>query len=232
METEIPSGVNFNRLRKDEILWLFNHYCRHGHRYSEHPLCFLEEYKDKLATIERIGFLDIEATNLQADFGYILCYSLKELDGELRHRSISPKEIKTYNFDKGLMRQFLKDIKPFDRLVGYYSKDYRFDVPYLRTRALRWDLDFPTWKDYLFTDVYDMAKAKLRLHRNRLETVCDLFEIPAKEHRLNPEVWMRAQAGSKRALEYIQQHCDEDVLSLEAVYKRLFMFKGVSKTSI
>jgi len=231
-EERIPSGINYNRLLKEEIIWLFNHKCKHNHRYTEHPQCFLEEYKDRIGTVEKVGFLDIEATNLAADFGYILCYSIKELDGELKHRLVTPLEIRSYTFDKGVMKQFLKDIVPFDRLVGYYSKDYRFDVPFLRTRALKWGLEFPEWKDYLFTDAYDLAKPKLRLHRTRMENVCDLLGIPSKEHRLNPEVWQRAQAGSQQALAYILKHCDEDVLSLEGIYKRLNQFSRTSKTSI
>lgn len=231
-EERVPSGINFNRLLKDEIVWLYNHVCRHRHRYSEHPQCFLEEYKDRISTTEKVGFLDIEATNLQADFGYILCYSLKELDGELKHRSVTPEELRAYVFDKKVMKQFLEDIESFDRLVGFYSKDYRFDVPFLRTRALKWGLEFPEWRDFLFTDAYDLSKPKLRLHRNRLENVAELFNIPSKQHRLNPEVWQRAQAGSKRALDYIQLHCDEDVLTLEGVYKRLNKFSRHSRTSI
>ena len=230
MET-IPSTVNFNRLRKDEILWLFNHYCRHKHRYTEHPTCFLEECRDGLPKF-KMAFVDIETSNLDADFGYIFCYSLKEDGGEIIHRCATPKEIKSYRFDEGVMKQFLKDIRGFDRLVGYYSKDRRFDIPYLRTRALKWGLEFPGWRDLLFTDVFDLVKPKLKLHRNRLETACDLLGIPSKEHRLNPEVWQRALAGSIRALEYIQQHCDEDVISLEAVYKRLVNYGSNSKTSI
>jgi uncharacterized protein YprB with RNaseH-like and TPR domain len=228
----IPSGVDFNKLTKGEILWLYSHRCKHKHRFTEHPLCFLEEYKDRLSQLERVGFLDIEATNLQGDFGYCLCYSIKELGGGIRHRSVTPEEIRSYKFDKGVMKQFLSDIQDFDRLIGYYSKDYRFDVPFLRTRALRWDLDFPGWKEYLFTDVYDMVKAKLRLHRNRLETACLLLGIPAKQHRLDPEIWQKAQAGCSDSLNWIQKHCDEDVLSLEAVYNRLNKFTGSKKASI
>ena len=231
-EEKIPSGVNFNRLLKEEMVWLYNHSCRHKHKYTEHPKCFLEEYKDKLTVTEKVGFLDIETTGLQADFGYILCYSIKALDGDLTHRTITSEEIRSYIFDKNVVKQFLKDIEPYDRLVGFYSKDYRFDVPYLRTRALRWKLDFPEWRDYLFTDVYDLAKPKLRLNHNRLQNICDLLGIPSKQHRINPEVWQRAQAGSPQALAYIQKHCDEDVISLEAVYKRLNQFSRHSKTSI
>jgi len=227
----IPSGVNFNRLKKDEILWLYNHTCKHGHRYSEHPTCFREERKEELHQ-ERIAFVDIETTNLAADFGYIFCYSLKEEDKEIVRRCATPKEIRAYKFDQGVVKQFLKDIKGYDRLVGYYSKDRRFDIPYLRTRALHWNLHFPGWRDLLFTDAFDLVKPKLRLHRNRLEVACDLLGIPSKGHRLDPEVWQRALAGSKQALDYIQTHCDEDVISLEQVFKRLNIFGRQGKTSI
>ena len=116
---EVPSGVNYNRLLKNEIVWLYNHYCKHGHRYSEHPTCFLEECKDGVPS-ERIAFVDIETSNLNADFGWIFCYSLKEEDKEIIHRCVTPQEVKTYKFDKPVVTQFLKDIKPYDRLVGYY----------------------------------------------------------------------------------------------------------------
>ena len=231
MEEQLPSGVNFNRLLKDEILYLYNHYCKHGHRYSEHPTCFLEECKDGVP-VEKVAFFDLETSNLHASFGYIFCYSLKELDGGIIHRCVTPKEVKTYKFDEGVVRQFLKDIKKYDRLVGYYSKDRRFDAPFVRTRALYWGLEFPGWRDMLFTDVFDLVKGKMRLPRNRLETACDLLGIPSKGHRLDPAIWQRAQAGSKQSLDWIQTHCDEDVVSLEAVYKRLINFGRQSKASI
>ena len=227
----IPNTTNFNRLLKSEILWLYSHYCKHGHRYTEHPTCFLEERQDGLPK-ERVGFVDIETSNLNADFGWIFCYSLKERGGEMVHRCATPQEVRQYKFDENVIKQFLKDIKGYDRLVGYYSKDRRFDIPFLRTRALKWGLEFPGWRDLLFTDAFDLVKPKLKLHRNRMEVACDLLGIPSKQHRLNPEVWQRAQAGSKEALDYIQTHCDEDVLSLEQVFEKLNIFANQGRTSI
>ena len=228
----IPTTVNLNRLLKKDILWLYNHECKHGHKYTEHPACFLDEWGNRIAEVERIAFVDIETNNLHADFGYIICYSIKELDGELTHNSVTPKEIHDYKFDKRLLGKFLVDIKPYDRLVVYYGKDRRFDIPFLRTRCLKHGLPFPEYGDEFLTDVFDLVKGKLRLHRNRLETACDLLDIPAKGHRLNPDVWLKAMAGSQDALDYIQIHCDEDVISLEAVYKRLQGFGRLTKTSI
>ena len=114
----------------------------------------------------------------------------------------------------------------------FWGKDRRFDIPFLRTRALYWGLDFPDYKSLVVTDCYDIVKAKLRLHRNRLESVCDAFDIPSKEHRLTPEVWVRAMAGDKKSLDYILKHNREDVISLEAVWKKLERFARNSKVSI
>ena len=234
MEEQMPTSVNFNRLKKPEMVWLYNNRCqKHRRRYTEHPGCFKEDYEGIVLFNEKIGFVDIESSRLEADFGFIFCWSIKELDGDLIHRSVTPKEIKvTYVFDYNVVKDFIAAIEPFDRLVGYYSKDYRFDIPYLRTRALRWELDFPEWREHLFTDVYDLAKAKLRLHRTRMENVADLLGIPSKQHRLNPEVWQKAQAGHKESLDYIQVHCDEDVITLEAIYKKLFMYGRPNRNSI
>ena len=80
MEEQIPTSINFNRLKKPEMVWLYNHRCsEHGRRYTEHPHCFKNDYGSNMLFNELIGFIDIETTNLAADFGYMFCWSLKEL---------------------------------------------------------------------------------------------------------------------------------------------------------
>jgi len=201
-------------------------------RYTQHPGCFIQDFEGLGAVQEKIGFIDIETNGLNADFSYMICWSLKELDGEIQHQCITPGEIHKYKFDKGIIKSLIKLMQGYDRLIGYYSKDNRFDIPFLRTRALKWGLDFPQYRDLLFTDVYDLVRPKLKLHRNRLETACDLLQIPSKQHRMNPDVWLKAMAAQQKALDYIQEHCDEDVISLEAVYKKLYPFGKIGKTSI
>jgi len=230
---QFPSGVNFNRLLKDDILWLYNHRCgAHQVRYSEHPRCFLKEFAGKFTQPEKIGFLDIETTNLHATFGYVFCYSLKLLDGELIHHCCTPEEIKTYKFDKRIIQQFVKDAQGFDRLVVYWGKDRRFDLPFLRTRALHWKIPFPLYKEYRVTDVYDLVRNKCCLHRNRLENIADVLKIPAKMHRMDPDRWNKGLAGHLPSLQWIQLHCDEDAITLEGVFKEMWVFGNLAKSSI
>jgi len=196
--------------------------------------CFWKEHPDGAGIFapERVGFIDIEATNLNADFGYILSYCIKEEDGPILERCITPEEILTYTFDKRLIEQFVEDSQKFDRFIGHYIKDRRFDIPYLRTRALANGVDFPPYGNNFVTDTFDYSKGKLKLHRNRLECMADLLGVPSKQHRLKPSIWMRAQAGDKASLDYILTHNREDVITTEKVWKRVKKFGRMTKTSI
>jgi len=174
--------------------------------------------------------LDIESTGLKANWDFVLVYCIKELDGPILGRQLTTREIRSYKFDKNLTKEMVGDIRKFDRITTYYGS--RFDIPFVRTRAEHWDLDFPAYRDLWQTDTYDIAKRSLLLHSTRLEHVCRLLKIPAKEHKLDPEIWQKAQAGHKESLDWIFKHCSEDVVSLESAWKRLNKYTIPMKRSI
>ena len=223
--------LNFHELKKSEILWLWENRCEHGSRYTEHPGCFEKEHPDGIRP-ERIAILDIESLGFTANWGYILCYCLKELDKPVIKRVLTTREVRTYKFDKILLKQFQKDITPFNRFVVYYGKDRRHDLPFLRSRTLKWGIDFPIFREKYVTDLYDIVKAKLRLHNNRLATACRFFNIAAKDHPIIPDVWCKALAGHQPSLDYILLHCEEDVIATEKLFKEIIPFVRKSKTSI
>lgn len=226
--------INLNRLKKADILWLASHkcHCQSPHYYIEHQNCFLQENPKDSPVHEEIGFLDIEASNLQATFGIVLSYCIKRLDGEILKRVVTPKELRKGIYDRELMEQCIGDIKKFDRIVVYYGTDHRFDIPFLRTRAVYYNLDFPLYKEVKVTDVYPIIRNKFKLHRNRLETACEFFGIPSKEHRLDPAIWFKAISGDNKQLGYILTHNEEDVVSLEALYKKVIGYASNTQTSI
>ena len=221
------------QLRKADLEWLGTHHCKaHSHTYLEHYQCWLKEQPQDCPFVERVGFLDIEATNLAASFGYVFSYAIKERGGPIIGRVLTPREIRTYKFDQNLMAEMCRNLRKFHRIIVYYGTDYKFDIPYLRTRALKYRLDFPLYKEVYAQDAYAVVKAKLRLHRNRLETACQMFDINAKEHRLEPEIWCKALAGHKPSLEYIWEHNKEDVVSLEQLWDLLEPYTLKNKRSI
>jgi uncharacterized protein YprB with RNaseH-like and TPR domain len=181
---------------------------------------------------EKIGFLDIEASNLAATFGIVISYCIKELDGKIIKRVLTPKEIKNFIYDRDLMKQFCDDVRRFDKIVVFYGTDYKFDIPFLRTRATLYRLNFPTDKELKAQDLWAILKRKFKLHSNRLEAACEFFGIPAKGHRLNPNIWFKCMGGDKKSLNYILTHNIEDVESTETLWKLIEKYVPVSKASI
>ncbi len=124
------------------------------------------------------------------------------------------------------------EIVCFDRIVVYWGKDRRHDIPFLRTRCLKWHKEFPLYREIFITDCYDLARNKLRLHRNRLENVCDFFGIPSKAHRLDAEIWQKAKLGHKPSIDHVWEHNKEDVDSLKAIYELLDVYSASRRQSI
>jgi len=226
--------MNLAKLKKDQLLWLVHNKCRHGVQYIQHPNCYDREHPGCLpgGTPEKIGFLDIEATNLAADFGYCFSYAIKDLNGKVHGRVLRSSEIRSYTFDKNLMKELCADIKRYDRLVVHYGTDRRFDIPFVRTRCLYHDIEFPEFGSISADDTFAMSRNKLKLSRNRLENIAVFFDIPAKGHKMQPAMWQKALAGHEPSLQYIWKHNIEDVESLEAVWKKLHPYVAKRKSSL
>jgi len=134
------------------------------------------------------------------------------------------------------LKDLIQDVQKFKRVVVQYGSDRKFDLPFLRSRSVRWGLKFPVYKRLFVTDTHTILKNKFCLHRNSQEVACDFFKIPAKQHRLKPDIWVRMLSGNpksiQKTLDYVLQHNKEDVISLEKLYKKISPYAPSSKTSI
>jgi len=126
-----------HRLSKKELIWLGSHRCKHSHTYLEHYSCFLEENP---SMEEKVGFLDIETSNLDANFGIILTWCIKIKDGNIISNMLNNNDFKQngssnmFRIDKRIVRDLIDEILKLDRLVTHYGR--KFDIPFIRTRAL------------------------------------------------------------------------------------------------
>lgn len=215
-----------HRLKKADIIWLAKSRCKHGHTFLEHYNCFLKEQPDQ----HKIGFFDIETSGFQADFGIMFTYCIKPHgEDKILTRTVTKEELAKC-LDKKVVEQCVKDIQKFDRLVGFYST--RFDVPFLRTRAVYHGIPFPEYGQLLHKDVYYIVRNKFKLGRNRQESACRALIGEVEKNHIDSMKWIKALQGDKKSLFYITDHCKRDVRDLERLYDKVIGYTKVNDTSI
>ena len=178
-----------------------------------------------------MGYFDIETTNLKANYGFMLSYCIKPADGgPIIGRIITKKELMSDTLDKGLVEECIADMKKFSRVMTHYGTN--FDIKFVRTRALKWGIQFPKIGELYHTDVYYMAKRLLCLHSMRQGAIAETLQGDDIKTRINPGIWQSAMQGRKHALDYIWDHNKKDVAQLEGNYLRLREFTRNIKKSV
>lgn len=172
----------------------------------------------------RVLLFDIEATNLAANFGYCLCIAWKwSGEEDIYYLSIADTDTfaKDPTNDRKIIEEFRAVVETADIVVGHYST--KFDYPYLQTRALFHGLKpYPT--DMRHVDTWRVARNTLRLNSNRLASLAAHIGVEEKTP-LNGRIWVKAMAGHKPSIEYVVEHCVQDVVVLEDVYEKIKMLR-------
>jgi uncharacterized protein YprB with RNaseH-like and TPR domain len=167
----------------------------------------------------RIISWDLECTSLKASFGYLLCFGYKVL-GEDETHVISIADFKKHKKDPTndhlVVKAAAKVLSDADMWITWNGK--RFDVPFITTRLLfHGEKPLPRVPHL---DGLQISRKHLRMHSNRLDAVSVFFNLQRKTPLNGPE-WIRAAAGHKPSIEYIIEHCRQDVVVLEEVYNIL-----------
>lgn len=171
--------------------------------------------------------LDIETTDLAADRGVVLCvcYESSKYPGKivtLRNDEVSPAWRKgRRGDDKEIVRRTCRLIEAHDVVVAHNG--VRFDLPFLRTRAMRWGL--PALGEPKVVDPLNILWRKHRLRSNRLGALSDILGLSDKKTPLDLSVWADAMLnGSRRAMNLIVEHCVADVRVLSGVLPHVAPF--------
>lgn len=162
---------------------------------------------------------DLETTNLNADFGRVLCAVIKPQSGKpivFRGDECSDWENNRAD-DSELVSEIVSCLSDYDIWVAHNGA--KFDVPFLRTRILRWDLDpLPSRK---LVDPVLIARSKLKMTYNSLSQIADVLGCNSKT-KVDPQQWLLASLnGCTKAMDYIVKHCVQDVKVLEQVVEKL-----------
>lgn len=175
------------------------------------------------------AFLDIEADNLDADFGIVLSWAVYYYDDKTKAgwlRGASLKEA-----DERKILDFLKfDIELFrpDYLITYYGS--RFDIPFLRTRFLKHRIKWFSC-NLKHKDLYYTVRYRFKFSHNTLSNVSKYYHLGSKDE-VSGEIWQKARHGDFEQLEKIFKHNQKDVILLYRLWKRLREYVDMGKATL
>jgi uncharacterized protein YprB with RNaseH-like and TPR domain len=215
---------------KSSIIAMSKQRCKHGRSYVEHFRCYQSEHPSTDIP-ERIGFIDIETSNLDADFGIILTWCIKDsTTGKIFEDYITPADIRSGYEDRRIVASLIDTMKKFTLLCGHYST--RFDIPYIRARALIHGLEFPPYGSIRHFDTYFPSRSKLKLSSRRLDNLARVLIGKSDKTRVDARYWRDGVRGDPKAIRYILDHNRKDVVMTEKIYRTIVRFKKPSATSI
>ena len=221
--------------------------CVHRHSIDTHPACFAQGRIDYEFQNDRewekvtgqpwynfpeykIGYFDLEADGLKADFATMLTWCVKEKGGKITNGVITKKELfNTIDVDKRLITDLCNELSKYKIIVTYFGT--RYDLPFARTKAMRYWLPFLEYGETYHFDLFYTAKSKLNLSRKSLDNVCDYLGIKGKTP-IDKEAWRRAKYGNKEALKEVIKHNEGDVEITEALHERMIKLRKWIRTSV
>lgn len=233
--------LEVSKLKKEEILARDKFRCpEKGHSSKngwEHPRCF-ERYTKGLYQ-EKVLYFDIEAEDLNADYGIMFNWYAIDEDGNHFEDYITLADIKKYKSsdrnvepreDTRIVQSLVDLFSKYTRVVGHYSCGY--DLPFTRTRAVIDKIDFPSYGMLFQSDTWVILKKKFKLSRNSLENGCrKLIGQTLKDH-LSLSIKHGCLRGEKWAIDLSRKHCKQDVLDLINLFGATSKFMRRTKTSI
>ncbi len=166
----------------------------------------------------RILLWDIEATNLSAPFGTILCIGYKWLGEKKVHvPTIMDFSQGSRLSDKGLVEHFAEVYNTADYTSGHYAS--RYDRPMISSKLIKYGL--PPLKPIQMIDTWWVARRELKMHSNRLQAIAEYLDTHVSKTPITFDDWLQAAAGDKEAIKNVVKHCKADVLVLEEVFIKL-----------
>jgi len=215
-------------MKKAEIIQLQRRKCdAHGHDYLSHYNCYLKEQDPK---IERIGFFDLEASGLVADYGQMLSWAVKDGQSEKVYTDyFTPQDLKDNIEDKRIIESCIDKLMRYDKIVTYFGSG--FDFPFLRARALITKVKFPKYGSLLHKDLYFLIRSKFKISSRRLENACKQLIGASDKTKIESIYWRQALRGDSKAISYVVDHNIHDVEDLEKLYYATIEFqKGISQS--
>lgn len=232
LEKEYPKGTSYRRLSEIIFQECGTERTINAIDKQVRNKNLLRNYQ-KLTHGKKVGHLDIETSQLNASFGFIISWAIK-VDGTNKIISdrLTEEDFRVtdkLNTDRRVVFSLTDALKEFDIVTTYFG-DY-FDIPFIRSRCLKHGRQFLEYGSLHHIDVWKLAKRNMKLHSHRLEAVAEHLGVNSKT-KLKPATWARGTMGDMSSIKEIYVHNREDVITLEKVYHLLKPYWAGTRRSI
>jgi len=164
----------------------------------------------------RTCILDIETTDLKADFGRIICAVIKEYGSRREATLYKPVD---YRKDYNCLMRIKHRLEQFDVCVTHYGKG--FDIPFLNTRLLI--ANETRVKKMFHVDTYYISRNKMKstMSRKSLKALGDTLQLDDQKMNIPRHIWNTARDGDKNSIDMIGKRYISDVCMTEELYGKL-----------
>lgn len=185
--------------------------------------------------IYKIGYLDIETSDLKADAGEMISYAVDVRDlenpkkNEIRYDFITQDDWKLAKkkrepdlIDERITENLLEDMSDIDLWIGHwFIGKHRHDVPFIRTRcAINSVSGFPKHKMIRYGDTQKWGSLIHRLRNNGLDTIGDAYKISIEKTHFKIKYWkLAAYYADSLSVKYIVDHNIKDVKLTHRIHK-------------
>lgn len=155
---------------------------------------------------------DLETQGLNADYGGVICGSVKIVNGPIKTFQVAQ-----LGNDKKVVRELKEYLESFDAWITQYGK--MFDVKFLNTRLLKHGLEPLDPRPHI--DTYFVGKAHLKLSSGSQAQLLSFLGTQQQKYHLGPENWADLGFDFESKMKEIVKRCETDVKGLEQGFHRL-----------
>lgn len=179
----------------------------------------------------RIGYWDLETSDLNPDFGRLVCASVLSLPDEtmvtLRQDDyVRRKKAKNMADDRRLAVDIRDLLETFHITSGWFSKG--FDISFLNTRLVANGERTLSPGLHLDGVWYVKGWRGLKPLSGKLKHVAVFFGLDERKPEIDPQVWVAARSGDRDAMDEVCNRCEMDVLLTRSVTEKILDARVVS----
>jgi predicted PolB exonuclease-like 3'-5' exonuclease/predicted RNA-binding Zn-ribbon protein involved in translation (DUF1610 family) len=169
------------------------------------------------------GLSNYPGLTFRGSINSVACFGWKVLDVGKRAECLNAWDFKAWkvniNDDRELMESVYEILKDANAVITQNGK--RFDLPFIQTRLAKWKL--PLLPEIKHIDTKLLMK-KLSLFSNSLKYGGEFLTEERKMENEGWQLWEDVCDKKPEAMKKMTTYCKQDVVTTEALFKRLIPF--------